>query len=95
MDIKDPVRIYIEDVLEIAAKPRLDPGDDVILRHVAREWAEREKVIRASFPDGMHPDTFQSAIRTQAAVSGGTHYLVRFQSPDLVPDHAVIDNHTS
>jgi hypothetical protein len=78
----DPVKIYIEDILAICDKPRLDPGDDVILRHAARDWAEREKVIRASFPNGMHPDTFQSAIRTQAAVSSGTHYLVRFTDPD-------------
>jgi hypothetical protein len=90
----DPVKIYIEDILAISDKPRLAPGDDKILQKAAKDWAEREKVIRASFPDGMHPDTFQSAIRTQAAVSTGTHYLVRFQSPNLVPDHAIIDNHS-
>lgn len=76
----EPHQIYIEDIIEICDKVYANSHDLEILKHVAREWAEREKMIRECFPEGIQSDTFQSAIRTQAAISGGTHYLRRFTS---------------
>lgn len=71
-----PIDVYMEDVKNISEKEYLDDGDLKILRWVAKDWVEREQIIRDKFPQGLYEGSFKMAIDTHAAMSKGSHCLV-------------------
>ena len=75
-----PFEIYKSDIGVLITKAHLNDDDIKVLKSIARDSLKREEIIRNSFPNGIDPELFKSAIRLQYCMSMGTHYLKSFGS---------------